>query len=130
MRLRALLIVFLLVPMLAYSQAVHIGDILCTDGSIVTREAFPSSGRTAEGIVFYVDDNDLHGWAVALQNQSSSIKWSNSDYYGYDIPNLVNYENARTAMHSLDGIQHTGIIRNAGGANDFPAAWSVDYDNG
>ena len=52
-----------------------IGDILCTDGSIVSREAFPSSGRTAQGIVFYVDDTDTHGWAISLDSQGASIQW-------------------------------------------------------
>ena len=125
-----LLIGFLLFSMVSLGQTVRIGDILCTDGSTVSAADFPSSGRTALGIVFYVDDNDTHGWAVALQNQSSSIKWSSSNYYGYDIQNLVNYENARAAMHNLDGSQNTGIIRNTSGSTNFPAAWAVDYDNG
>ena len=111
-------------------QSVRIGDILCTDGSTVSPADYPSSGRTAWGIVFYVDDNDIHGWAVSLQNQSSSIKWSSSNYYGYDIQNLVNFENARAAMHDLNGRQNTDIIRNAGDPNDLPAAWAVDYDDG
>ena len=130
MRLRVFLILFILTPMFAFAQAVSIGDILCTDGSIVCAVDFPTSGRTAWGIVFYVDDTDLHGWAVALHNQSSSIKWSSSEYYGYNIPTLVNYANARSAMHNLDGSQNTGIIRNAGSSTHFPAAWAVDYDNG
>ena len=121
---------FILYSMIGMGQSVRIGDILCTDGSTVSAADFPASGRTAWGIVFYVDDNDTHGWAVALQNQSSSIKWSSSDYYGYDIPDLVNYENARVAMHSLDGSQNTGVIRDAGSENHFPAAWAVDYDDG
>lgn len=120
----------LIMPTSLLGQAVSIGDILCTDGTIVSAADFPTSGRTARGIVFYVDDNDIHGWAVALHNQSSSIKWSSTNYYGYDIPDLVNYENARTAMYNLDGSQNTGIIRNAGNATCFPAAWAVDYDNG
>ena len=129
MRIRFALILLLLSPIFVFGQ-VHIGDILCTDGAIVSAADYPSSGRTAWGIVFYVDDNDAHGWAVALHNQSSSIKWSSSNYYGYDIPNLVNYENARAAMHNLDGSQNTGIIRSTSGSTNFPAAWTVDYDDG
>lgn len=119
-----------LLPLLAIGQVVNIGDILCTDGSTVSPEDYPTSGRTAWGVVFFVDDNDLHGWAVALQNQSSSIQWSSSTYYGYDITNLVNFENARVAMYNLDGSQNTSIIRDTDNSTHFPAAWAVDYDNG
>ena len=112
------------------AQTVNIGDILCTDGTTVSIAAFPASGKTAMGVVFYVDKTDSHGWAVSLNNQSSSIKWCSSDHYGYDIPDLPNQGNARIAMHDLNGKQNTASIRSAGNANDFPAVWAVDYDNG
>ena len=44
------LIALFLLPLFAWGQTVSIGDILCTDGSIVSREAFPTSGRTAQGL--------------------------------------------------------------------------------
>ncbi len=126
-RIITIVLFILLLPTCLISQ-VSIGDILCTDGSILSREAFPSSGKTAEGIVFYIDNTDAHGWAVALNNQSSSIKWCR--YYEYDIANLPNISNARNAMHDLDGHTNTGIIRAEGNSSIFPAAWAVDYDNG
>ena len=118
----------LLLPSFLKGQTVSIGDILCTDGNTVSAEAFPTSGKTAEGIVFYIDETDSHGWAVSLHNQSTSIKWS--VYYEYDVPDLPNISNARNAMHDLDGYSNTGIIRAEGGSNTFPAAWAVDYGNG
>lgn len=127
---RLYLILTLLLPVLAFSQSVSIGDILCADGTTVKPSEYPASGKTAEGIVFYVDNTDAHGWAVALKNQSSSIQWSSFYLYGYDIPGLPNYEDARAAMHDLNGYANTGIIRNEGSSADFPAAWSVDYNNG
>ena len=130
MKTRLLLIVLLSLPVFSFAQAVNIGDILCTDGSTVSREAFAASGRTAEGVVFYVDDDDAHGWAVALNSQSSSIKWSSSEYYGYDLPELTNYANAREALHDLNGNENTAIIRSHGNSTDFPAAWAVDYEHG
>ncbi len=130
MRFRVLLILLVLTPILGFAQFVNIGDILCTDGSTVSREAFAASGRTAEGVVFYVDDDDAHGWAVALNSQSSSIKWSSSEYYGYDLPELTNYANAREAMHDLNGNENTAIIRGHGNRSEFPAAWAVDYEHG
>ena len=126
-RIITIVLFILLLPTCLIGQ-VSIGDILCTDGSILSREAFPSSGKTAEGIVFYIDNTDTHGWAVALNNQSSSIKWCR--YYEYDIANLPNINNARNAMHDLDGHANTGIIRAEGNSSIFPAAWAVDYDNG
>ena len=130
MKRHVLLLFFILVSMLGFGQVVNIGDILCTDGSIVSRESFPTSGKTAQGIVFYVDNTDSHGWAIALNNQSSSIKWCSEGQYGFDIPDLPNIANARAAMHDLDGYRNTGIIRRQGNNSQYPAAWAVDYDNG
>ena len=130
MKQNALLLVILLSCLIGTAQTVNIGDILCTDGSIVSSEMFPSSGKTAQGVVFYVDNTDSHGWAVSLENQSSSIKWCGDNNYGYDIPDLPNRENARVAMHDLDGRSNTQIIRSHGNSSQFPAAWAVDYDNG
>ena len=120
----------MLLPAVLFAQSVSIGDILCTDGSFVSRQAFPTSGRTAEGIVFYVNTSDSGGWAVALDNQSNDIKWSSDENYGYNIPDLDDYGDARAAMLDLNGYENTGIIRSHGNSTDFPAAWAVDYDNG
>ena len=130
MKHKLLTVLLLLLSAFAIGQAVSIGDILCTDGSIVSRNVFPSSGKTAEGVVFYVNESDSGGWAVALNNQSNDIKWSSNDNYGYDIPDLDNYDDARAAMLDLNGYESTGVIRSHGNNNDFPAAWAVDYDNG
>ena len=130
MRKALLYIAIALLPYIGFGQIVNIGDILCTDGSIVSRESFPNSGKTAQGIVFYIDDTDSHCWVVALNDQSSSIKWCNEGQYGFDIPDLPNMGNARIAMHDLDGYRNTGIIRRQGNSSQYPAAWAVDYDNG
>lgn len=50
MKKNALLFVLLLSCSVGIGQTVNIGDILCTDGSTVSREAFLSSGKTAKGI--------------------------------------------------------------------------------
>ena len=118
-------------PAFMFSQNVKIGDILCTDGSTVSAADFPSSGRTAEGIVFYVNENG-HGWAVSLECQAVSTHWVASDHYYemFDIPGLDNFEYSRAAIYDLDGYSNTEIIRNAHGADWYPAAWSVDFNNG
>jgi hypothetical protein len=106
---------------------VAIGDIVCTDGSIVKPANWPC-GRTAKGIVFYVDDTGLHGWMVHLQNQAAGgIKWSTEER---DIPSLTNYTAAHIAITDFDGYGNTQKIRNFGNALKYPAAWVVDFANG
>ena len=105
---------------------VAIGDIVCTDGSIVKPANWPC-GRTAKGIVFYVDDTGLHGWMVHLQNQTINIKWSTELV---NIPSLTDYTTVRTAITDFDGYGNTQEIRNFGNASKYPAAWAVDFANG
>ena len=126
MKRKVLLSIFLSLPMLALCQIVNIGDILCTDGSIVSYEAFPNSGKTAKGIVFYVDATNQHGWAVHLDYQGS-VLWS-PDYH--DIPTLPNYQEFRDAINDFNGYENTRKIRQAGDSSIYPAAWVVDFDHG
>ena len=126
MRKNILLSIFFLLPMLALCQTVNIGDILCTDGRIVSCEAFPNSGKTAKGIVFYVDNTNQHGWAVHL-NYQGSVLWG-PDYQ--DIPMLPNYQKFRDAINDFNGYENTRKIRQAGNAFTYPAAWAVDFDHG
>lgn len=64
------------VPTSCSEPIVAIGDILCTNGNIVKPAAFDSNVDTAKGIVFFVDATGVHGWAVAL-NEESNKQWSN-----------------------------------------------------
>ena len=118
--------------MLTWGQEVSIGDIFCTDGSTVKPEQFASSGKTAEGIVFFVDGEDHQGWVVSLECQATNTNWVSSGHYEdmYDIPLLENYEYSREAMYDFDGYNNTDIIRSTHGADWYPAAWSVDFDHG
>ena len=118
-------------PTLLFSQSVKIGDILCTDGSTVSAADFPSSGKTAEGIVFYVNETG-HGWAVSLECQSVNTHWVTSGHYNemFNIPDLHDFEYSRDAIYDLDGYSNTAIIRNTHGSDWYPAAWSVDFNQG
>jgi hypothetical protein len=111
---------------------VAIGDILCTDNSIVKPSAWPVAGKTAKGIVFYVDNTGSHGWAVHLQEDfgpgGHGVSWSHDIHT--DILTLINYTSARDAIMDLDGYSNTQMIRNAGDANIYPAAYAVDFANG
>ena len=105
---------------------VSVGDILCTDNSIVTRDAYLESGKTAMGVVFYVDESGEHGWAVGLDYISgSSKKWGKLG----DIPELGNCTDLSSPC-AFDGYNNTRIIREAGDAMDYPLAWAVDFPGG
>ena len=106
---------------------ITVGDILCTDGSFEKPSSWPVSGKIAKGIVFYVDDTGLHGWAVHLQDQSTSTVWGN-DYT--DISTLQDHLDARNAIMDLNGYTNTQLIREAGNATTYPAAWAMDFSNG
>ena len=105
---------------------VAIGDILCTDNSIVKPADWPVAGKTAMGVVFYVDNTGEHGWAVHLQDQGASLAWGG---YGTDIPSLPNHSGT-DIYTDLNGYSNTQAIRAAGNAASYPAAWAVDFNNG
>lgn len=107
--------------------SIAVGDILCTDGSIVKSSDWPVAGKTSQGIVFYVDGTGEHGWAVHLQNQATGVQWGG---YGTDIPTLTNYPQARNAIMDLNGYANTQRIRMAGNASTYPAAYSVGFASG
>ncbi len=102
---------------------VHVGDILCEGNAIISPANYPSSGATAIGVVFYVDQTGQHGWAVALQD-AGEYPWGCN---GTDMP-LPNYRNKRQAIYDLDGYENTRIVRE--NCTDSPAFYAVDFENG
>lgn len=109
-----------------------VGDILCTDSSIIRCHELSTSGKTPWGVVFYVDRTGEHGWAVKLRDDATSVKWSTLNT---DIAVLTNYSNGLSAMYdgltdSLYGYHNTELIRNAGTAAQYPAAYAIDFNNG
>lgn len=92
---------------------ISVGDILCTDGSIVHPANWASSGKTAKGIVFYVDSTDVHGWALGLTG--IRVKWSNANG---SISGLQNIPQARAAIRDFQGLGNTGHIN----SSQYPAA--------
>lgn len=108
-------------------QAASIGDILCTDNTLVKPSDWPVAGKTAKGIVFYVDNTGEHGWAVHLHDQSTSIPWGE---YGTNIYTIMNYSTARSAISDIDGYSNTQYIREANPTNTNMAAYVVDFNDG
>ncbi len=104
-----------------------VGDIYCTDGSFVHCDAWsPNNGKTAKGIVFYVDLTGEHGWVVGLDQ--SSAMWCNN--ITSSVPGLATYSHWMDAISDLDGYTNTRIIREIGNNTVYPAAWAVDFENG
>lgn len=117
---------------LAEPPAVAIGDVLCTDGSIVKINKWPEAGKTAMGIVFFVDNTGQHGWAVDIRKTDGTYKWQ--DYIGddFDVPNLTNYTSVPNALKDTNGLYNTQILTSTGSnpSQCWPAAHAVDYANG
>ncbi len=102
---------------------VHVGDILCEGNAIISPANYPSSGATAIGVVFYVDNTGQHGWAVALED-AGNYAWGDA----WDNTPLPDYSNQRQAVYDLDGYNNTSIIREYD--TDYPAFFAVDFENG
>ena len=111
------------------SQVAHIGDILCEGNYVVSPANFNASSDSPIGVVFYVDNVGKHGWAIDLQDASSSCAWGPTT----DQP-LTNYSTTRLAIYDLDGYRNTEIIHASCNDSiyntDFQAFSAVDFENG
>ena len=105
---------------------VHVGDILCEGNAIVSPANYPSSGATAIGVIFYVDNTGQHGWAVALQD-AGEYAWGAGYYDNTDTP-LPNYTGKRQAIYDLDGYTNTLVVRQH--TEVHPAFYAVDFEHG
>ena len=99
----------------------HVGDILCTDGTIVKASNWPC-GKTAKGVVFYVDPSGRHGWAVSKVSQNDNIRWGSSQFSQHDIPDLYNFDNWRDAIRDFDGYSNTQKILAYSSVSSTPSA--------
>lgn len=111
-----------------YVPTVAVGDILCTDNSVVKPTDWPVPGKTAMGVVCYVDSTGEHGWAVHKFDQATSLRW-NPNGQNADIPDLTNYSDGLGAITDFDGYNNTLKIRAVGNSTQYPAAYAVDIDN-
>lgn len=78
------------------------GDVLCTDGSLISLDSFLVSGKSPKGVVFHVDESGIHGLAVALTETSRAFSLSH--------PYLImseRFTSPRTAIRDLDGEANT-----------------------
>ncbi len=110
---------------------VWVGDILCTDSSFVHPQDWPCE-KVPMGVVFYVDNSGEHGWAVNLQDENSLCKWGTNAQWPAETnnPNLPDCSGPKVALYEHDGYQNTFLIRDYLPAEYYPAAYSVDFENG
>ncbi|MBR3520826.1 MAG: T9SS type B sorting domain-containing protein [Paludibacteraceae bacterium] len=106
---------------------VSIGDVYCSDGSFVSIDSFPTSGKQAEGVVYHYDDTEGYAYVVHLFEPSQTMQWSTAEY---DIPALENQQYLPNLLEDMDGFGHTALIRGTGDANEYPLAWSADLEHG
>lgn len=116
-KLKLKLLLALLVCGSAYAQQrdvyVAIGDIYCSDGSIVTPDDYVSQGLTnGEGVVCYVDDTGQQGWVVYYKH-SENLKWS-TEYINTGVPEMTDIRDFTTPANGLikdcDGQANTAAI--------------------
>ena len=103
-----------------------VGSILCTDGSVFSLNQWPVNGKTAQGVVFYIDESGCHGWAVGLKDLGDYV-WARDDV---NVGTLSDYGSADDASSDIDGYENTRKIRAAGTSTKFPAAYSVNFSSG
>lgn len=113
----------------AVVQRASIGDILCTDGTFVHPDEWSSvQGKTAKGVVFYVDATGSHGWALDL-NDLGTVQRSVTPN---ELRGLTPYGTPREAIKDVDGHRNTLAIRNTYKDSEirFPAAFLMDLSQG
>lgn len=118
-----------LLPALVHAQSVHVGDLLCVQGTDTVAVHPDDYTGGAIGVVFYVDETGEHGWAIHPHFQAQGIYWSLWD----DLPwGLTGWESIRDAIYDLDGYDNTGFLRMASDSYHdlYPGAWVVDYEHG
>lgn len=105
----------MLVSLAVFAQEhVHVGDIYCTDNTTVSPEDFAASGKTALGVVFFVDNSQQHGWALALNDAGlGTMTWGDGGSLCYlnsynNNPQLVNTD-------TIGSVRCDSIVRTAQG---------------
>ena len=95
---------------------IYLGDVLCTDGSVMPVKEFLSSGKTAMGVVLSVDENSGYGRAIALTNaySNSTMRWAYNNSSYYTSIHSTTKTTSIEAVMDMDGAKNTNeILRTA-----------------
>lgn len=125
-----------------FDPRISVGDVLCTDGSVLRVDSFLISGKEAKGVVFAIDTGDVthrHGRAVALYDAyNSDCIWSpQSEASTVHSAYCATYTNVAphvTAMEDMGGYENSlHIEASAGGypsvKTNAPACYYCLYYN-
>lgn len=107
---------------------VAIGDIYCTDGNIIRPAAYATSGKTAEGVVFWVDESGQHGWIVHKENQCEDCAMITGQ--GITLPKGIGSDIDDQIVTDTAGYSNTQKFWESGRINDFPAVRCIAFDRG
>ena len=107
---------------------VAVGDIYCSDGSIIRPVDFAASGKTAEGVVFWVDESGHHGWIVHKENQCEDCAFVTGE--GIALPEGIGSDKDCQIALDTAGYFNTQKFWQSGRINDFPAMQCVNFDQG
>lgn len=107
---------------------VAVGDIYCTDGSILRPANYATSGKTAEGVVFWVDESGQHGWIVHKENQCEDCSFVTGE--GIALPEGIGTDADDQIVTDTAGYHNTRIFWESGRINDFPAIRSIPFGQG
>lgn len=116
-----------------FTQLHRVGDVLCTDNTIMHPDSFLLSGKTAKGVVFYLDpNNNNRGKAIALRDAyegmngredypsrfqgeciwaSGQKKQGSSSFIYTSIHARRQYGKAGEAIYDMNGWGNTDTIR-------------------
>lgn len=87
-------------------HTIVIGDVLCTDGTFMNVDSFLTSGKSAKGVVFYVDKTGEHGLACALSGKN--LSWARYEVQT-SVRSLLTYSN--DPLRDFDGAANTEEIK-------------------
>ena len=86
------------------------GDVLCTDGSILRPDSFLLSGKTAMGVVYFLDRTGQHGKAVALEDAPTNYAiWARGPVESIHAKQKC--ASQRNALMDVDGMGNTQLIK-------------------
>ena len=115
-------------PIFDFSSQVKIGDIVCVNGTVETKENFKRSGKIAQGVIFWIDPSGTHAWVAGLRD--TVAKWGLQDVFVTDVETQPSW-----GWRSIDtsGYQNTRAMRLSVADNPsrgFYASYVVDFENG
>lgn len=106
---------------------VSVGDVYCTDGSIVSPTEYATGVKEAEGVVFWVDESGKHGWIAHKAVQSYGKAWTTNEYIVIP-PELL--RSKEEFYSDTAGYQNTKTIWALGRLDDYPLLKEVPFEQG